>query len=202
MASMPGYHISKGPFDFLDGRFNGANPQNYIDALNRLAGPLLAAAQARFPGDPKVSHFQDDWLTSGNWAPLKPEQTLQAGLSAAIKAAIGVAPTAPIPVAAPATARPMEFFWICAREQEFHVYYFDGPRQVTVFIFTPPPIQPGGGPNAVTPASLGTPEHLFVVKKRDWESTPPGQTYPGPITTMVAAPGPGQPEIILREVYR
>lgn len=196
MASMPGYHVSKGPFAFLDQRFDGTNPANYQAALAALGGSLQAAAAARFgAGDQKTQHFQNDWLGGANrWNALKPEETLRAGLTQAITKALQTNPP-----------KPMEFFWICALDRDFHVYFSDGPRQVNVFIFTPPPLDPGGNPNSAAftnPATLTTPENLFVVKKRDWEDNPPGSTYPGPITTLVPNTPPPPASIIMREIFR
>ena len=188
MASMPGYHITKGPFGFLDRRFDGMNPANYTAALNSLTGTLLAAAQNRFPNDvPKVQHFQNDWLGNGAWNQLKPEETLREGLKAAINAALSPNPANP---------KPMEFFWVCARERAFHVYYSTGPHQINVFIFTPPPVDP----LPLVAGVLVHPENLFVVKKEDWEDNPPGSGYPGGFTTLVAG-SPGSPAIITRQIF-
>jgi hypothetical protein len=194
---MPGYHISKSPFAFLDQRFDGTNVGNYTAALTAIAGGLLAAANARFPGNPpKVQHFHDHWLGGpGPWMQEEPEETLKEGLTAAIKTALGVSPTQPLPTPPPTTAKPMEFFWICAREHSFHVYFFNGPRQVSVFIFTPPPVDPI--PVATMTGWNG--ENLFVVKKEDWESNPPGSNYPGPVTTL--PPGSTTSDIIFREIF-
>jgi hypothetical protein len=196
MGSMPGYNVSKGPFAFLDGMFDGTNPSAYSDAKTMLAGPLKAAAEARFSaGNSVVTHFDDHWLTNGNhWQHLQPEETLKAGLTAAITKAQGGDPTHP---------KPMEFFWVCARDNEFHVYYCDGPRQVTVIILTPPPLDNGGHPSGDTVKlnKLTNPEPLWVVKAQDnWETTPPGNGYPGPMTTL-ANVGPPPTAIIQRRIY-
>jgi hypothetical protein len=33
---------------------------------------------------------------------------------------------------------PIESLWVCANEGEFQVYISEGPRQITVIVFTPP----------------------------------------------------------------
>jgi hypothetical protein len=196
MGSMPGYNVSKGPFAFLDDMFDGTNPQAYKNAKVMLAGSLKTAAEARFsPNNARVKHFDDHWLSDGNhWKHLRPEETLKAGLSNAITKAQGISPDHP---------KPMEFFWVCARDNEFHVYYCDGPRQVTVIILTPPPLDNGGHPSGDTVKlnKLTNPEPLWVVKAQDnWETTPPGNGYPGPMTTL-ANVGPPPTAIIQRRIY-
>ena len=184
MASMPGYHISKAPFAFLDQQFDGTNPANYTAALDTMKDSLVNVARNKFPGNPgKVKHFEDHWLGRGPWTQLLVEETLRAGLTEAIKTA----------AADPAHPKPMEFFWICAREKAFHIYYTDGPRQVTVFIFTPPPVDPI--PDDLS--GLTQAQNLYVVKKKDWELKPPGSNYPGTPTTLV----PGSPDIIKVQIY-
>jgi hypothetical protein len=197
MASMPGYHVSKGPFKYLDQMFDGTNPQAYIDAKTRLAGSLLTAAEQRLgAGTAVVNHFNADWLgNSAGWGHLKPGNALAAGLTAAIKAAQGPQGDAE------QHPKPMEFLWVCANEREFHVYYSVTPRQVTVIVFTPLP-EHGPGHAHHTTAPLTKPEDIWVVKLEDnFETGPGGANYPGPITplgTTSAPPG----RIIQRQIFR
>ena len=182
MASMPGYHINKGPFAFLDDTFDGTNPGNYTAALAAIAGGLLGAATTRLGPGTQLTCFQNQWLGNPGWNQFKPEATLQQGLTAAINAALAPDPAHP---------KPMEFFWICAREPTFELYFSDGPHQVNVFIFTPPPVDP----MPQTFGTLTTGEGIFVVKAPTWENTPPGSNYPSPITPLPAG-------VIEREVWR
>ena len=48
----------------------------------------------------------------------------------------------------------MEVLWISAQDPDFHVYYCEGPRQVTVLIFFTP------RPGAHRPAAQSQREHL------------------------------------------
>src|SRR5262249_39942048 len=110
VASMPGYHINKGPFAFLDDTFDGTNPGTYTAALAAIAGGLLGAATTRLGPGTQLTCFQNQWLGNPGWNQFKPEATLQQGLTAAINAALAPDPAHP---------KPMEFFWICAREHTF-----------------------------------------------------------------------------------
>ena len=60
-----------------------------LETVDVGAGSLKAAADARFsPTNARVQHFDDHWLHNGNhWKHLQPEETLKAGLTAAISAA-------------------------------------------------------------------------------------------------------------------
>jgi hypothetical protein len=187
--------VSKGPFAYLDVMFDGTNPAAYTEALTRLEGSLKAAAEARFgTSHPRVTHFQNDWLTSNHWNNLFPEETLKAGLKRAITTARGDDPLHP---------KPMEFFWVCAREHDFHVYYCEGLRQVTVIIFTPPPlVAEDGAPSGATVGAntLTTKEPIWVVKKKEnYEATATG--YPGLISTLATIAGPPAATIIERQIY-
>lgn len=200
MGSMPGYNVSKGPFAILDGTFDGTNPAAYTNALAMLTGSLAAAATARFgAGNVLVTHFQTHWLNNDNnsnhWKHLQPDDTLKAGLSAAIAKARSVDPAHP---------KPMEFFWVCADEDEFNVFYSDGPHQVTVIILTPPPLDDHGKRKDafVKVAELSHPENLWVVKPEDtYETTVPGNGYPGLVTELTAAPPAAPARIIERQIY-
>jgi hypothetical protein len=200
MGSMPIYNISKGPFADLDARFDGTIKQNYHDALDTLnTTDLLTATQQRYGAtNKKTQHFEDDWLGSANnpakynWSNLRIDDTLKWGLIQAIETALQTDPP-----------KPMEFFWVCANDHSFHIYFHDGPHQVTVMIFTPPPlVGVNGNPNANgfrDPADLTTPENLFVVKK--YEVSDAG-TYPSPITILYPPDPASPPEIIMREIFR
>ncbi|HLM21144.1 MAG TPA: hypothetical protein VK390_06420 [Propionibacteriaceae bacterium] len=159
MGSMPTYHVSKGPFRFLDQLFANPSSGAFDAALTALGGPdakatLHAAAQARQAAQPMdlaggdVGHFDAHWL-GGWWKELAPADTLRAGIREAITHAKNI-------------AKPMEFFWICTQDREFQVYYCEGFHQVTVLILTPPPDPPGHSTDV-----LKTPELIWVVKLRD-----------------------------------
>jgi hypothetical protein len=178
MGSKPTYHVSKGPFGFLDELFSqppGAafDPSAYDAAIAALSGgpdarsTLHTAAQARQTAtgqltSGEVSHFDADWL-SGWWKQLAPADTLLAGLREAITHAKTV-------------QKPLEFFWVCVQDQAFQVYYSDGPNQVTVIVLTPLPDPPGGNPHTFD--LLTKAEDIWVVKKKD--------TFDGQYLTKVA----------------
>lgn len=232
MAGMPGYHVNKGPFFYLDKMFDGTDAVAYTNALAAL-GPdltpqgqrardyLNSAAGQRFrdnpadPGDPNPklkSHFDNDWLNAGpNWKTLFPAETLRAGLREAISVAVD---NREDPKGPPL---PMEFFWVCAQEKAFHVYYsiseFLGVggnpnrKRVTVIVFTPIPEHgPGGGApqgtkEQVPDKDLGAAEPIWVVKlKETYEDNfakaggQPGAGYPGAPAVVDREPsGPNDP---------
>jgi hypothetical protein len=159
VGSMPTYHVSKGPFRMLDFMFDEPGSPTFEAALDRLANPdstntLLEAARQRNrlqPGDlsdTDVKHFDEHWL-DGWWGELAPADTLRAGMREAIAHAI-------------TANKPMEFFWICVLDDEFQIYYCEGPRQVTVLVLTPPPPDHTSGPVDL----LSTPEPIWVVTRR------------------------------------
>jgi hypothetical protein len=61
----------------------------------------------------------------------------------------------------------MEVLWVCAQDPDFHVYYCEGPRQVTVLVFTP-------RPRGHTDLPLNHSESIWVVKVRE----PSDDQYP------------------------
>jgi hypothetical protein len=139
MPSMPVYFVGKGrQFRLLDELFGGSGFQTaYTNALNRLnQQPQLAALAQRHaagsPGPPGAGltdsdahHFAQHWLV--DWWPGKhAEEVLRAGFREAISHAQSV-------------NKPMEAIWVCADEDQFQVYFNEGPNQVTVIVFTPPP---------------------------------------------------------------
>jgi hypothetical protein len=191
MPAMPTYHVTKGSqFGFLDQQFGGANFMNeYASALGRLQGPgsvgLDAAAAAHAPNQlsqSDVTHFTNHWL--GNWwQALAVPDTLRAGFTQAITHAQNV-------------QKPIEVLWICAQDRAFHVYYCEGPRQVTVLVFTPPP---DTGPAA---DPLGSPEQIWVVKLRDnFDNQYPnkGPNIPAPVQVAAVTSGPMQGQPIIKQ---
>lgn len=227
MGSMPGYHVNKGPFAYLDDKFDGVNVQAYNDALAVLQGVagqdardrLLAATKARFPSanpgdanDKMREHFDTDWLGgTATWRSLRPAETLKAGLIAAIKAALE--PTQQNP---PGPPMPIEFFWVCAQEQAFQVYYSVGPvravgggtvQSMTVIVFTPipehgPAAKPDDGQKLrLNETDLMEPEPIWVIKlKGQYESSPQGANYPGAITSLDSGTNPPW-DVITRQIY-
>lgn len=193
---MPTYHIVKGSqFGYLEQQFGppAANfMAQYQTALNQLQYPtstatLTAAAGAKVsPQD--VTHMKDHWLGSpGTWNTLAVPDTLRAGFVEAIKHAQSV-------------RKPMEVFWICAKDPDFHVYYCDGPNQVTVHVFTPPPDQ-----GALTNQPLTRAENIWVVKLRDnadgsYKNL--GPAIPDPVVVAKSTSGPTQgKDIIKRQLF-
>jgi hypothetical protein len=192
MPSMPTYHVSKGTqFGYLEEQFDEANfPAEYPAALSRLQDSVAAAAATHVaPGQLSqrdVSHFTDHWL--GNWWPqLAVPDTLRAGFIQAITHAQTV-------------QKPMEVLWVCALDQAFHVYYCEGPRQVTVILFTPPPARHTTDP-------LDKAEKIWVVKLGDQADTQYpnlGPSIAPPVTVAQVTTGPpgmlGQP-IVKQQLF-
>jgi len=188
MPSMPTYHVSKGTqFGYLESQFDDANfPTEYPAALGRLQDSVAAAAATHIPpgqlSQSDVNHFADDWL--GNWWPqLAVPDTLRAGFIEAITHAQSV-------------QKPMEVLWICALDQAFHVYYCEGPRQVTVIVFTPPPARH-------TTDQLDKAEKIWVVKLGDQFDTQypsKGPNIPAPVT--VAQVTTGSPGMVGRPIIK
>jgi hypothetical protein len=166
MPSMPIYFVGKGrQFGFLDHQFGGEKDDYmaaYEQTLQRIDQPLadLADDHAREWKGPHVAglnpddadHFRDDWL--GTWWPNKDvEQVLRAGYRAAIERARNL-------------ELPLESLWVCAQEDQFQVYICEGPRQVTVIVFTPPPGEREGQRDH-SRQQLTEDEPIWVVKKKD-----------------------------------
>jgi hypothetical protein len=197
MPSMPTYHINKGSqFGFLDATLGGANYlTEYTAALARLQGAnpatvLNAAASARIAPNRLTqndfNHFAQDWLGGSNWWPQNAvPDTLRAGFVQAI-------------THAQAANKPMEVLWVCAVDRDFHVYYCDGPRQVTVLVFTPHPDQH-------TNLRLNHSENIWVVKLRDpfdnrYPSLGTGILAPQVVATVQSGPQQGQ-DIIQQQLF-
>jgi hypothetical protein len=162
MPSMPGYFVGKGyQFAMLDRQFGGTEDEYmaaYDAALGRIDDPLgdLAAQHAdRGSGlraelkDGDAGHFRKHWLGDW-WAGKRVEEVLRAGYREAIQRA-------------QQARKPIESLWICAKEDRFQVYICEGPRQITVLVFTPPPKE-----NEHEPVeTLTEDEPILVVKEHD-----------------------------------
>lgn len=199
MPSMPTYFVGKGrQFGFLDHQFGGEKAEYmkaYDDVLARIDAPLadLADRHAQDWKGPHVaglnaddvSHFKRDWL--GRWWKDEKEvkdveDVLRAGYRAAIERARDL-------------ELPLESLWVCANEGQFQVYFCEGPRQVTVIVFTPPPEERPGGQREHTDAPLAEDEPIWVVKRKDPEDdayTRRGGREPEPVD--------GGKDIILRRI--
>ena len=173
---MPTYHVNKGSeFGYLSKLF-GPPAANFMAAYDAALAQLddsggdaatkVKAAADKRKNDPtapalstnKLSHFEKHWLGSppdGWWHTHPVADVLRAGMREAIKHARD-------------RALPMEVLWVCARDNDFHVYYSESPNQVTVIIFTPPPKEHA---NVASPGFaaelLDEPEDIWVVKKQD-----------------------------------
>lgn len=89
----------------------------------------------------------------------------------------------------------MEVLWVCARDADFRVHYCEGPRQVTVVVFTPPPAHHTTDP-------LDKPERIWVVKLGDQFDTQypnKGPNIPAPVTVATVASGPMQGRPIIKQ---
>ena len=174
MGNMPTYHVTKGSeFGYLNKLFG---PPNFMAAYAAALAQLDAGADAATSvttaannrrnnaGDPhlssnNVNHFVQHWLAPtpvGWWTNQHPvPEVLRAGMREAIKHA-------------QAQNLPMEVLWVCAKDDDFHVYYSESPNQVTVLIFTPPPREHVYVPTPGFPAQLlDQAEDIWVVKHMD-----------------------------------
>jgi hypothetical protein len=194
MPSMPTYHINKGSqFGFLDTTLGGTSYLTECDAaLRRLGGAdptavLNAAASARVtPGQltpDDFNHFVQDWLGIPGWWPANAvPDALRAGFVQAI-------------THAKAAGKPIEVLWVCTHDPDFHVYYCEGPRQVTVLIFSPPP-------HEHTNLPLNHPESIWVVKLRDhFDNDYPslGTGIPAPLVVATVQNGPAAGQDIIQQ---
>jgi hypothetical protein len=194
MPSMPTYYVGKGrQFGILDRQFGGEKDnymRAYEAALQRIDQPLADLADRHAQewkgphvtgiNDADANHFRADWL--GTWWPNKDvEDVLRAGYRAAIERARDL-------------ELPIESLWVCANEGQFQVYICEGPRQVTVIVFTPPP--PGeGDAREHTTEQLTQDEPIWVVKKQqqsDEDYTVRGGAKPQPVD--------GGKDIIIRQI--
>ncbi len=158
MPSMPNYFIGKGAqFEVIDRQFGGDSNERrdaYDAALERLDGETIVELARRHagpargprltPGD--IEHFEEDWI--GYWKDYPVENVIREGYRKAISLARDV-------------DKPIESLWVCANEKAFQVYVCEGPRQITVLVFTPPPLE------HVHEDTLTETEPIWVVKPRD-----------------------------------
>lgn len=206
MASMPTYHVSKGPFDILDKQFGGKASfmANYQAVRNPLKGgpaeSMLKQRAAMKVANGELTakqqqHFDNDWLSEGYWSGLYVSDTLRWGVLEAINCA-------------ESKGLPMEFFWVCVEGPKiFQVYYSVGPQQVTVLVLTPSPNLQNAGP-------LQQPEDLWVVKAREKSDNDyptvngtaagvvPAPVSLGPITSGPAKPANVANDIIRQQIWR
>jgi hypothetical protein len=191
MPSMPGYFVGKGyQFLMLDEQFGGDEANfmaAYDAALSRIDQPLSQLAENHAtPGSGvrdelkqgDVSHFTRHWL--GDWWPGKRvEEVLRAGYREAITRARDA-------------KKPIESLWVCAKEDRFQVYICEGPRQITVIVFTPEPKEPGHEPVD----KLTEDEPIWVVKVHDKDDEDVKAKFD------VLVPGGDEPIIVHRLKYR
>lgn len=162
MPSMPGYFVGKGyQFLMLDQQFGGSEAEYmaaYDAALSRIDQPLGDLAENHTKRDSGVradlkdgdaNHFRKHWLGDW-WRGKRVEEVLRAGYRDAIQRAKDA-------------RKPIESLWICANENRFQVYICEGPRQITVLVFTPPPKE--GEHEPVN--TLTEDEPIVVVKEQD-----------------------------------
>jgi hypothetical protein len=139
---MPVYFVGKGSqFGVFDKLFDGTDRDIYDVTVENLDNYSLMELTYRrrtegFKGeqlltDIDVSHFEADWL--GSWWPYKHvELVLKAGIKKAVQTAL------------PENNQkgellPIEALWVCAKEDVFQVYVNEGPHQITMIVYTPPP---------------------------------------------------------------
>jgi hypothetical protein len=183
MPPMPVYYVGKGrQFRVLD-MFDGTQQEIYDETLARLDDTSLSELAERRAAeggltDQDVQHFENDWLRK--WWPQKHvEVILRAGIRKAIQTAL------------PNSARgllPIEALWVCSNEGVFQVYVNEGPHQVTVILYTPPPVE-------YAERAQELEEHIWVVKTRDDFD----ETIPGPITRL-SPPEQEWPVLIERQL--
>lgn len=154
MPPMPVYYVGKGrQFGVLD-MFDGTDRAVYDAALERLNRPLteLAADRAAKGGlsETDVRHFDKDWLGNDWWPNKHVELILRAGIRKALEVA----------TAYDDKLLPVEALWVCADEDVFQVYVNEGPHQVTIIVYTPPPKRYAAREQELQ-------ELIWVVKTRD-----------------------------------
>jgi hypothetical protein len=159
---MPGYFVGKGyQFLMLDRQFGGNEDEYmaaYDAALSRIEQPLGELAENHAKRDSGVraelkegdaEHFRKHWLGDW-WRGKRVEEVLRAGYREAIQRAKDA-------------KKPIESLWVCANEDRFQVYICEGPRQITVLVFSPPPKE--GEHEPVD--TLTEDEPILVVKEHD-----------------------------------
>lgn len=178
MPPMPVYYVGKGSqFGVLD-MFDGARQEDYEAALRRLeSSSLLDLARRRADaggltrGD--VQHFHDEWLGEPGatvgvkageqdrrwWPDQHVELVLRAGIRKALELALPNDEHGLLAV---------EALWVCAAEGVFYVYVNEGPRQVTIIVYTPPP--------KYSERERELDERIWVIKARDdYDAGVPGE---------------------------
>jgi len=192
---MPVYYLGKGAqFAVLDDLFDGTNEDVYRSALRDLGESSLSALTERRQAagsrltDTDVRHFGSHWLGAGEkawWPNLDVERVFTAGLQKAIETAL---PKAKDKDGIDRRLLPIEALWVCANENVFHVYVNEGPHQVTMIVYTPPP-------GSYEATSNQFDENMWVVKIRDnFDGTLQGS----PIIRL--NPGEEWPIIITRQL--
>ena len=186
MPSMPFYFVAKGAqFELLDKQFDGSDLGAYTDALKRirsresivkLADRHVGRNDGLTSGD--VEHFQKDWIDY--WGSYPHGHPVEAVMREGYRKAIELA------IEDPEHPKPIASFWVCANERAYQVYVCNDSDQVTVLVFTPPPIEHVGE------EQLTEEEPIWVVKARD--------TYDhGDVETTKRAAGH---EIIVKQILR
>jgi len=164
MPPMPVYYVGKGSqFGVFDKLFDGTDRGIYDVTIENLDNySLMELTQQRraqgFKGvdvlsDVDVEHFEKDWL--GAWWQYKHvELVLKAGIKQALQTALPENNEAN-------TLLPIEALWVCAADDVFQVYVNEGPHQITMIVYTPPPGNYYGRREGVLR------ERIAVVKVRD-----------------------------------
>jgi hypothetical protein len=139
---MPVYYVGKGSqFGVFDKLFDGTERDIYDATIENLDKyTLMELTHERraqgFKGDQvltdiDVEHFEKDWL--GTWWPYQHvELVLKAGIKKAVQTALPENNEK-------GELLPIEALWVCASENVFHVYVNEGPHQITMIVYTPPP---------------------------------------------------------------
>jgi hypothetical protein len=162
MPSMPFYFVGKGAqFELMDTQFDGSRLDEYTDALRRLRSKssIVELAEKHVGGRADgltrgdVEHFQKDWIDY--WGSYPHNHPVEAVMREGYRKAIELA------TEDPENPKPIASFWVCANERAYQVYVCNGSNQVTVLVFTPPPIEHAGE------EELTEEEPIWVVKARD-----------------------------------
>jgi hypothetical protein len=159
---MPFYFVAKGAqFELMDKQFDGTNRAEYTDALKRIRSrsSIVELAEQHVStrgagltrGD--VEHFEKDWLDY--WGSYPHGHPVEAVMREGYRKAIELA------MEDPEHLKPIASFWVCANERAYQVYVCNDSEQVTVLVFTPPPIE------HVAEEQLTEEEPIWVVKARD-----------------------------------
>ncbi|MGH9050935.1 MAG: hypothetical protein ACRDY4_14500 [Acidimicrobiia bacterium] len=162
MPSMPFYFVAKGAqFELVDKQFDGSRPDEYTDALKRIRSrsSIVELAENHVGGRSDgltrgdVEHFKKDWLDY--WGDYPHNHPVEAVMREGYRKAIELA------TADPQHPKPIASFWVCANERAYQVYICDDSDQVTVLVFTPPPVE------HVSEEQLTEEEPIWVAKARD-----------------------------------